>query len=186
MLPGLIGIQANKIIMKYKITFINQIKQLLGVILGIPIAGVIIYVFYQAVGDFSACTTIGLIYFSITFFIAIFIHCEYYVLNKGKLVFIDTDKKIISFEENEPISFKNIEKITISMTQLWYNSGNIWVLPSDSYHYAIIKYDDGKEFIFTSLMASDVECVMKLISGVPLERKLRPIPSPMLSKLFGW
>jgi hypothetical protein len=171
--------------MKYKITFINQIKQLLGVIIGIPIAGIIIYISYQAVGDFSAATTIGFIYFSIVYFITIFIHCEYYTLNKGKIVFIKADKKIISFEENEPVSFENIEKITISMTQLKYYSGNIWVLPSDPYHYAVIKYNGGKEFIFTSLMASDIESIMKQITGVPLERNLRPIPSPMLSNLFG-
>jgi hypothetical protein len=73
-----------------------------------------------------------------------------------------------------------------AMTQLWYSSGNIGVLPSDPYSYAIIKYNGDKEFIFTSLMASDVESVMKQIAEVPLERKLRPIPSPMLSKLFGW
>ena len=171
--------------MKYKITFINQIKQLLGVILGIPAAGIIIYFSYQAVGDFSVATTIGFIYFAVVFSITIFIHCEYYLLNKGKVVFIDVDKKIISFDENDPVSFANIEKITLSMTQLRYSSGNIWVLPSDPYHFAIIKYDGGKEFIFTSLMVSDVESVMKQITGVPLERKLRPIPSPMLSKLFG-
>ena len=172
--------------MKYKITFINQIKQLIGVIIGIPIAGVIIYIYYQRVGDFSAATTIGLTYFSVVYFITIFIHCEYYALNKGKIVFINAEKNTVWFKENEPVSFENIEKITISMTQLKFYSGNIWVLPSDPYHYAIIKYDGNKEFIFTSLMASDVESVMKQIKGVPLERKLRPIPSPMLSKLFGW
>jgi len=90
------------------------------------------------------------------------------------------------FEENEPVSFDNVEKITISMTQLLYNKGFIWVLPSDSYNYAIIKYNSGKEFIFTSLMAPDVESVIRQIKGVPVERKLRPIPSPMLAKLFGW
>jgi hypothetical protein len=171
--------------MEYRITFTNQIKQLIGVIIGISIAGVLIYYFYQASGEFSAATTILFTYFSVVFFITIFIHCEYYALNKGKIVFINTEKNTVYFEENNPISFENIEKITISMTQLQYYSGNIWVLPSDPYSYAIIKYDGGKEFIFTSLMASDVESVMKQIKGVPLERKLRPIPSPMLSKLFG-
>jgi hypothetical protein len=171
--------------MKYKITFTNQIKQLRGVIFGVPAAGILIYFYYQAVGDFSVATTIGFWYFSVVFFITIAIHCEYYVLNKGKIVFIDVDKEIISFEENELVSFANIEKITILMTQLWYNSGNIWVLPSDPYHFAIIKYNGDKEFIFTSLLASDVESVMKQITGGKVERKLRPIPSPALSKLFG-
>jgi hypothetical protein len=171
--------------MQYKITFINQIKQLIGVIIGIPAAGILIYFYYQAVGDFSTVTTIGFIYFGVVFSITIFIHCEYYVLNKRKIVFIDVDKKIISFDENDSVSFANIEKITILMTQLRYSSGNIWVLPSDPYNFAIIKYHSGEEFIFTSLMASDVESVMKQITGVPTERKLRPIPSPMLSKIFA-
>lgn len=172
--------------MKYKITLLNQLKQLLGVIIGMPIAGVLIYIFYQEAGEFSAATTIGFAYFSVVYFITIFIHCEYYALNKGKVVFINSEKNTVSFEENNPISFANIEKITISMTQLQFYSGGIWVLPSDPYNYAIIQYDGGKEFIFTSLMASAVESVMKQIKGVPLERQLRPIPSPMLSKLFGW
>src|SRR5580700_8394693 len=100
--------------MKYKITFINQIKQLNGLIIGIPIAGVLIYYFYQADGDFSAGATIFFTYLSVAFFITIFIHCEYYALNKGKIVYINTEKNTVCFEENEPIPFENIEKITIS------------------------------------------------------------------------
>jgi hypothetical protein len=172
--------------MSYKITFINQIKHLMGIIVGIPIAIVLIYTSYQTVGDFSAATTFVFVYFSVAFTITITIHCEYYALNKKKIVFLDVDKKTISIGENVPISFENIENITISMTQLRYSSGNIWVLPSDPYSYAIIKYNGGKEFIFTSLMAFDVESVMKQITGVALERRLSPIPSPLFSRLLGW
>ena len=80
----------------------------------------------------------------------------------------------------------DVEKITIMMTQLLYRPfGNIMVLPSDPYNYAIIQFSNKKEFIFTSLLASDVEKVMKTIFGAPIERKLRPIPSPTLARLFG-
>jgi hypothetical protein len=170
--------------MKYKITFLNQITQLWGVTIGVPFAVYLIYLFSDGFTDFSSATTAGFIYFSTVFFITIFIHCEFYFLNKGKIVIINEDQKTISFDANTTMHFEELEKITLFMTQLKFYKSNYWIFPSDPYHYAIIKYKNGTAFIFTSLMTSEVEVAMNKITGVQIDRKLQPIPSPMLSKLL--
>ena len=170
----------------YRIKLTNQLDQLRGIIIGVPILGLLFYYFYQQGDDLSPLTLILFSYFGMAFAITVFIHCEYYKLNKGRTVIIDIHQKTISFSENQRFSFENVEKITVMMTQLLYRPfGNIMVLPSDPYNYAIIQFSNKKEFIFTSLLTSDVEKAMKTISGTPIERKLRPIPSPMLARLFG-
>lgn len=170
--------------MKYNISLKNQVTQLIGIILLGPIFGGLTYYFYKSDGGFSTALSVFVIYIAVTFLITILIHCEYYSLNKGRTIILDTDKKTISFSEDELIPFQKIQKITVSMTQLWYYKGNVWVLPSDLYHYATIEYEGNKKFVFTSLMAYDVEKIMKEIEGVIIERNLRPIPSPMLSRLL--
>lgn len=171
--------------MEYKITFWHQLRQLIGVVIGIPVALFLIYAFYQLVGDFSSVTTVIIIYFSVTFGITIFVHCEYYLLNRGAKLFIDGDKKTISFPDVDSMPFEDLEKITLLVTQLNYGEGNIWVLPSDPYHYAIIRCKGNKKFVFTSLMALDIAKAIKDIQNVPIEKKLRPIPSPLLARAFG-
>jgi hypothetical protein len=70
------------------------------------------------------------------------------------------------------------------MPPVWHRKGFIKLLSFEDYRYATIKFKNGEQYIFTCLMAYDLEKVMSTITGVTIEKKKRLIASPLLDRLF--
>lgn len=167
--------------MEYKINFKNQFKSLEFLIFGTLLFFSVGWYFYDKIGFDLDINTIQyfLTYYLILLIATLFLHIEYYLINKNDIVVIDKTKETISFNNRESITFNNMERIILVMSPVLYRNGTIRFFPTDDYHYAIIKMKDGKHFIFTCLMAYKVEEAMKNIKGVSIEKYRRFIPSTL-------
>jgi len=115
---------------------------------------------------------------------ALFVHIEYYLINRNDVVLIGAEQKMISFNNKIAVPFNNIEKITLVMSFVLYRNDTVKFTPWDSYHYALIKMKDGGKFFFTNLMAYKVDEAMRGISEVPIEKARRFIASPLLLRCW--
>lgn len=159
--------------MKYKITFRNNIKALEFLIYGSLLFAGLVYVLYKNEGYSTDLVQFFSVYYFILLVPTLFLHIEYYIKNKNDVLIIDASQKTITINEQNPISFSEIESITYVMPPVWHRKGTIRFLPFEDYHYAKIIIKGGGEFIFTCLMAYRVEDALKQISGVKvLKRKL--------------
>lgn len=166
--------------MEYKITPKNQFKALTSLIYGTILFSFIIYFFIQNENYSTELVPFGYICYFVWLMPALFVHIEYYLINKRDVVVIDLAQKTVSINSLEPA----IEKIILVMTPVLYRNGALTFTPWDSYHYGIIKMKDGGQFVFTSLMAPKVKEAMKQINNTTIEKKRSFIPSPLL--LRGW
>jgi len=176
------GFQVDR--MECKITLKNQLKALRFLIFGSLIYCIVIYAFYNNVGYNSSLAIFFSIYYVALLLPTLFLHAEYYLINKNKTLNINPIEKTISFNYRESVNFKEIEKIILILTPVMYRNDGLRFFPFDNYHYSVIKMKDGKRFVFTSLMAFRLEEALKEICGVPIEKKSRFIPSPFL--LRSW
>jgi hypothetical protein len=168
--------------MKYKITFRNQFKSLESLIIGTLLFFIAGWYFYNKIGFGVDINTIQyfFIYYLILLIATLFLHVEYYLINKNDIVIIDKAKDTIAFNNQKLVAFIDIEKIILVMSPVLYRNGTIGFFPTDDYHFAIIKMKDGDHFIFTCLMAYKVGEAMKNIQGVSIEKYRRFIPSTLL------
>lgn len=171
--------------MKYKISVKNQFKALRPLIYGTIIFGIVMYVFYRNDGFDIDPVIIGCLFFLFLSIPALFLHLEYYLINKNEVVDIDAIQETISFDNQKPIPFKDITKILLVMPPVLYRNGTISFTAFDNYHYAIIKTAEGKQLIFTSLMSFRVETVMQTINGIPIAKVRRFIASPILNRYWS-
>jgi hypothetical protein len=180
--------------MEYRITLKNQLKALDFLIFGsVAYCGVIYFFlkkeeYYHTDIAFNTYMNLFLLlYYLVLLIPTLFLHIEYYLINKNDTVNINAIQKTITFNNQKSFVFNDIEKIILVLTPVLYRKGIIRIMPFDNYHYAIIKMKDSRQFIFTNLMAFRVEEVMKLISGVPIDKKKCFIASPLLSRYwFGF
>ncbi|HWD90510.1 MAG TPA: hypothetical protein VG367_20435 [Mucilaginibacter sp.] len=175
--------------MLYKITFKNQFRALRAVIYGGILLAIIGYVFYRNHHDYDMESLIfalkaGAVCYLILIIPALFLHLEYYIINKKDIVVINDVEGTISINNQQPIAFDQIEKIFLLMSPPLYRNDKINYIPFDNYYYAIIKMKEGGRFIFTSLLTPKVEEVMKQINGVPIEKRRRLIASPLLGRYW--
>jgi hypothetical protein len=168
--------------MEYKITFKNQMRALRPLISGAVVFGIAIYFLAKNKG-YDFCLDYLLIGYG-GFFVwvspALFVHIEYYFINRKDIVEINAEQKLILFNNRPAVAFRNIEKITLVMSFVLYRNDTVKFTPWDSYHYALIKMKDGKKFFFTNLMVYKIEDTMQEISEAPIEKARRFIASPQL------
>ena len=163
--------------MTYKITLSSSIEALGAFMLqSILIIGFIIL---------SATTheTQGVFILYIGFFIiaipTLYLHLEYYYINKGTSLEISPEEKKLYWTNKsgatEIISFADIEKIVVTIA----TPGK---LPFTSYNYAKIYTKLKEEIIITSLMTPKIENTMRTITDVNIERRVKVLPIISIGK----
>ncbi|MES2560981.1 MAG: hypothetical protein V4590_14640 [Bacteroidota bacterium] len=166
--------------MEYRVTIRNQFKSLEFLIYGSLFFAILVYILYQNEGYSADLLQFFSVYYLVLLIPTLFLHIEYYLKNKNDILTIDTCQELISINEQRPISFNEIEKITFFMPPVWHRKGIIRLLPFEDYHYAKIKMKNGEYFVFTCLMAYRVEEALELISGVVIEKKTRLFATTLL------
>lgn len=168
--------------MKYKITPNNQFLALRFLIVGTVLFSIVLFYFYNQIG-YEPTVFLGLsIYYLILLIPTLWVHVEYYLINKNDVFTIDSAESTISLNWQRNIYYSEIETIVFVLSPVMYRNSNLRVFPFDSYNYAVIKIKDGGQIIVTNLMVFKIEEAFKEIKGVKMERKVRFIPSPSLWK----
>jgi hypothetical protein len=163
--------------MEYKITIKNQFIALRMLIYNsIGFIGVAYYFYYQLGPNFNVELGV-VIYYLILTIPAIYIHIQYYLVNKNDAVTFDMLQKTIRVNKGSLIPFKEIKKIIIFMSFVKFRRGFVKYLPSDNYQYAKFEFEDGKQYTLTSLMVPELEDFINTLEGVYVERKRRFIPN---------
>jgi len=163
--------------MKYKISIKNQFIALRMLIFnGIAFIGVAYYLYYLL--GYNCDVELGVvIYYLMLTIPTIYIHIQYYLLNKNDVVIVDMLQKTIHINEGNLIPFKEIKKIVIFMSFVKFRRGFVKYLPSDNYQYAKFEFEDGKRYTLTSLMVPKLEAFINTLESVQIERKRRFIPN---------
>lgn len=167
--------------MKYQITFANQFKPLAFLIYGTLFFAVFLWFFYDKIGFGLNIYAIQyfIIYYLVLLVCTLFLHFEYYLINRKDVVIINKTEETITINAQTLIPFKEISKIIIVLSPVLYRKGTIRFFPTDDYHYAVIKTKGGENFIFTCLMNNKVEEVMENIIGVDIEKHRRFFPTTL-------
>ncbi len=113
-------------------------------------------------------------YLSINIIPALFLHLQYYLINKNTEIEILNGEIILS-EKNYTLKFdrNDILSITIYMTKNVSIGSNLQFLAFESYHFARIKVKGAENIIITNLITPNVElAIMKLnYSEYQIKRK---------------
>lgn len=168
--------------MKYNITFKNNLKVLRGVLIYhiICIAGYL-YAARQFGDDDGVFTLVFSIYYGISMFPTVFLHVEYYVRNRRDEVKIDIEQSFICINKGQVVSFDQIAKIVLFMAPVWHRNTSVRYWPFENYRYARLQMKNGEKYIFTCLMAYDIDKTMAQIKGVRIESKERLIATPLIN-----
>ena len=175
-------LEAENSIMKYKINFKNNFKVLRGVLIYhiILIAGYL-YASYQYGDDDGIFRTVFGIHYGISMFPTIFLHIEYYIRNRRDKVKIDIEQNFITINNAKEVPFHQIEKIVLFMAPVWHRKTGIRYWPFESYRYARLQMKNGEQYIFTCLMAYDINETMAQIRGVKIDYKERLVATPLIN-----
>lgn len=144
------------------------------------LAGLVIYLFKYLTFNWEFFLFL-IFYYLILFIPTIFLHIDYFLQNYKVVFTINTLEKTIRINNQNLVSFDEIESITYFMPPVWHRKGFIRFLPFEDYHYAQISFKNGEQFVFTSLLEGRVEDALKQISDVRIVKKRRLFASTWLS-----
>ena len=156
--------------MKLQNTFYNHFAALYSLLFGALLTIIALYWFEFKEG---ALLIFGS-FFVIDALPAIYLHCEYYIRNKGQVYEIKRSKIILHDEKIERVYHdSDLKKITFYMSPSVYKGSNFHLWAIEWYHYARIETTSGKELIISCLLAPKVEEALEPLKEVPKERKKR-------------
>ncbi len=171
--------------MKYQISLWNHLR-VLDLLIFLSI-GLYAFVFYQR--HYNAFAHPGIeidifILWIVNLIPVLYLHIEYYYYNRGTELEIDTyTKKFIYTDKTgttEAYSFDDLSKIIIYMPPHFHSKTLFIRIPFDTYHYAKIYTNSGKEIIITCLLARKLKDMAESIRGVPVEKKKRIFASILI------
>ncbi|MGI8893481.1 MAG: hypothetical protein ACR2GN_08470 [Bacteroidia bacterium] len=169
----------------YEIKIKDHFRLLSHLILGtIMILAAAYYAFYTFGYDKALIVIFGGIYI-LNFLPTVYLHIEYYFVNKNNTVEIDDFNKIIIINGLE-VPFNSIEKIIFIMPPVWHRRGFFRFFSFEDYHYASIIFKDETIYFFTSILTPSVEDAFRNISTIPKEKKIVVIASIYLKKLLSF
>jgi len=123
--------------------------------------------------DIDFVVIFGMVYVLITLLV-LYLHIEYYLINKGQEIIIESDKLSITSKNGNTQKFKNSElNKVILYKSASLDKGGIQFTPIESYQYLRIIAKSGQQIIITCLMYPQMEKVMNELRGVHKIRKKR-------------
>ena len=165
-----------------KITIKNQLKasrMSFLCVAGLP--AVVIYLNYYYNTNFDRGRIIILVSFLIFACLrAIFLHTEYYLINKGEEYELKGDHIIYRKEDEEVIYKKeDIKKIAVFMSYNRYHNRG-YVNAAEIYHFARVFLKSGEILHLTSLLTPNVDKTLKTyLSEIPYRKERRFFPSTL-------
>lgn len=115
-----------------------------------------------------------LVFYSINALPGLYLHLQYYNVNKGLKIKIGTDHIIVSKEgEETKYDVEDIDKILFYMCPSVAKGSNWRSFCMESYYFARIITKDGSELNITCLLAPEIEDSFKQLRGVKFERRIR-------------
>lgn len=100
----------------------------------------------------------------------LFLHLEYYFINKKDRVTINYNLSQIIINNNLYL-FEEIDSIILVMPPVWHRKESIRFLPFEEYNFAKIIFKNKDEFIFTNLLEYKIENIFSKIPDINIERK---------------
>lgn len=123
-----------------------------------------------------------IIAYSINVLPGIYLHIEYYNVNKGLECIIQDNRMILRNTESEVIYHtEDLKKISVYLPPAAYKGSNWRSFCIESYYFARIITKDNNEIIITCLLNPRFEDALKLLRNVPYERKQRIFCSYLLN-----
>lgn len=144
---------------KQKITLKKHLKHLLPYL--VFSVGMLIIILYDLTYSIGVDKLIYIVYlvFGLYSFIHIYLYFEYYLTNRGVVLFIDSENSVIKYtrkhESEILISPETIRRIEIHQTHNYSNKGDF--LTTDNFRYYKFFLKNDKQVIITSLLCPDLE-----------------------------
>lgn len=159
------GIPEGKLLRVTPLTHISSLLSLL--IVGMLFFGILVYLRFEQ----DAVKIFGVL-FLVDAIPALYLHCEYWIKNKGEEYEV-TGTHLIRRKGDKETHVGNgeIEKITVYLSPSLYKNSNLHLLAIESYHYAVVRLRNGEEIVITCLVAPRVDIELKKIRGVLFEKK---------------
>jgi len=159
---------------QFKISYKNQ----LSVASHAWISLILLVILYTAI--FGTSLTLGtFVGFGFYFFIslgpAIFLHTQYYFLNKNVTIFVDVDQKEITYQRGRKAKTTSFSEIESLENVVSYGGGKVapgWY-GFGPYTYSAVNLKNGSAIIFTRLMNTDIPESLELILKRPSVRKAK-------------
>jgi hypothetical protein len=172
--------------MMYKINLRNTIKVLSATLI-YHVVFILFYVYglYNLDDGSGVYAIIFAIGYAVSMLPTILLHVEYYLKNKADVVYIDSKEKSITINKDRTIQFDEVEKIILYMPPCWNRNDNFRYYPFEDYRYSQIQIRGGDKYLFTCLMDFNIDKVMAKFVGVPIEKKVRLIASPLIENLLS-
>lgn len=151
-----------------KVTICNHFASIWSLLfVSILLLGIVFYLRFESTAN--AIFGIG---FLINALPALYLHLEYWLINKDEEYEI-RDFEIILRKKGKEHCYKNkdIEKIIFYLSPSLYKNSSLQIFPMEGYHYAIVKLKNGDDLVLTCLLAPRIDEALKQIKGVLFERR---------------
>jgi hypothetical protein len=98
---------------------------------------------------------------------ALILHIEYWVENRGQVLFINPDEIVIRKGEEETVTkAEEIRKITLHQTPSHSDNSSMRYFTIGSYYFAHIYLRNGEDFILISLLSPRLKASLRKLKGV--------------------
>lgn len=168
------GDQVDKIL---KITFRNQVVAVIpDIFMGI------ILVFLLFLFDYNYGMQISFsVGYALNIIPVIFLHTEYWLLNKEEKYDIQFDR-IIKYKNGEKKEYlvSDIEAISIYLSPALYRGSNFHIFGIEYYHFARVYLKSGEVLQLTCLLTPKLEKALHELRGIKVERKKRIFNTTLL------
>src|SRR5882757_11520494 len=119
--------------MEYKVTTKTQLQAISGLLVSTVLFIIVIYFICLKDGFNTGILIVFTPLYLITFLPTLWLHLEYYNINKNDIIDIDRIQQSISFNSSRTISFNDIEKIKLYMPPVWHRKGTLKFLAFEPY-----------------------------------------------------
>ncbi len=155
---------------EYSLTLANQFKALLPLIFVEGFLIVLAIFLYEptTTSDYYRLFTCISVPFLILLLPGLYLHFQYLKVNKDTILKVDEAQQIIYISKGHSdtiaITKKEIVKIDFYLSYGMYSKRSYRNLPFDDYHYCILLLANKDQFVFTSLLGSDLEIIFEHIN----------------------
>ena len=104
----------------------------------------------------------------------LYLHWQYYRVNKGEEYAIERDK-IVRWKQGKQEEFlaKDIMLVNITLSPALYKKSNVHFMGIEAYYYACVYLKNGEKLILTCLLHPKLDDILHQLKGVAIKRKKR-------------
>jgi hypothetical protein len=145
----------------YKITFRNQVQNAWPIVIDILVFTILPLYMINRYGRSDAAIFILMAVFLFLLFLIpqLILHFDYYLKNKGDILFYDPEGRWIKIDHKEVSSIFSFDDINLVERVKSYPlaEDRMQWFPWDSYNYSVIHLKNGQKFLVTSLLVPNID-----------------------------